>query len=536
MKQEYDFAGAKRGVFRRASGPIKLPASRAKEAWQGPQDALGRFVRAEARETLEAYRARPHLVAEHANQEYDAAQRGHAHRLLYELIQNGADALGHAGSGQTILVRLTERFLYCADDGKPMDEDGVRGLMLAHTSGKMGTAEIGGFRMGFKSVLGVSDTPEFYSRAVSVRFNKARAAERIGKHIPAKRYPTLRLPAPIDAETEAADDDDLGELMSWATNIVRLPLDEGAFNDLATQVQEFPPEFLLFVPHVRYLTLERVGEPPCEFTLHHDGETLRLDTGAGSSRWQCYKTTHTLSDDARADSRTLDDIGDVQLAWAAPLDRPCGPGHFWALLPMQMTSPLAGILKAPWKTNEDTQNLLAGTYNDELIDAAARMVADALPSLATPKDPAKHLDDLLRREAAGDRTHNRRLREGLHAALAGVGERTTLSIRSEQIAGRGAVRDLVVELLMQRDVNGIGLRYAEIARRVRERIPSARTSAASVACYKQYAKHGTHGITPEQAAAILAVDVRAPAEAASGVADMQHGKQERNRYAGDHEG
>ncbi len=430
MKQEYDFAGAKRGVFRRASGPIKLPASRAKEAWQGPQDALGRFVRAEARKTLEAYRARPHLVAEHANREYGAAQGGHAHRLLYELIQDGADALGGASRGQTILVRLTGRFLYCANNGKPMDEDGVRDLMSAHTSSKMGTAAIGGFRMGFKSVLGVSDTPEFYSRAVSVRFDKARAAERIGKRIPAKRYPTLRLPAPIDAEMEAADDDDLRELMSWATNIVRLPLAEGAFNDLATQVQEFPPEFLLFVPHVRYLTLERVGEPPCEFTLHHDGEALRLDTGAGSSRWQCYKTTHTLSDDARADSRTLDDIGDVQLAWAAPLDRPCGTGHFWALFPMQMTSPLAGILKAPWKTNEDAQNLLAGPYNDELIDAAARMVAAALPSLATPKDRAKHLDDLLRREAAGDRTHSRRLREGPHAALAGVGERTTLRVSS----------------------------------------------------------------------------------------------------------
>ena len=75
-------------------------------------------------------------------------------------------------------------------------------------------------------------------------------------------------------------------------------------------------------------------------------------------------------------------------------------------------------------------------------------------------------------------------------------------------AGRGPVRDLVVSLLMQRDANGIGLRYAEVARRVRERVPGAQTSAASVACYKQYAKRGTHGITPEQAAAILAIDVR----------------------------
>ena len=114
-----------------------------------------------------------------------------------------------------------------------------------------------------------------------MRFDRARAAERIGRHVTAEGYPTLRLPAPIDAETEAAGDDDLRELMRWATNVVRLPLAKRAFKDLGTQVKEFPPEFLLFVPHVRYLTLECDGEASREFTLHRDGEELRLDTGRG---------------------------------------------------------------------------------------------------------------------------------------------------------------------------------------------------------------------------------------------------------------
>ena len=401
--------------FRRASGPLKLPASRAEEAWRGPQDPLGRFVLAEARKTLEAYRAQPHLVTEHANQEYDTAHGGYAHRQLYELIQNGADALTHPSTGQTILVRLTERFLYCADDGKPIDEEGVKGLMFAHMSSKRGTTEIGRFGMGFKSVLGVSDAPEFYSRSGSVRFNRARAAARIRPHVSAERYPTLRLPEPMDAETEAADDGDLRELMSWATNIVRLPLAEGAFKDLATQLQEFPAEFLLFVPHVRYLTLECEGEPPHEFTLHHHGDELSLDTGTGSLRWRCYKTTHALSEDARADRRTLDDTGDVQLAWAAPLDRLAAPGRFWAFFPTKTASPLAGILNAPWKTDQHRQRLLPGPYNDELMDVAVSIVAEALPLVATRKGPTEPLDALLLHEEAGDDEHSRRLREGLVA-------------------------------------------------------------------------------------------------------------------------
>lgn len=59
------------------------------------------------------------------------------------------------------------------------------------------------------------------------------------------------------------------------------------------------------------------------------------------------------------------------------------------------------------------------SYNDELIDAAANMVADALPSLATSKEPAKRLDALPRRDEAGDGEHGKRLRKRLVAALGG---------------------------------------------------------------------------------------------------------------------
>lgn len=424
MKQEYDFSGAKRGVFRGVSGPVKLPAQR-KVAWRGPQDAVGRFVLVEACKTLEAYLAQPRLVTEHANQEHAAPQGGYAHRQLYGLVQNGADALRHQGTGQSILIRLTHRFLYCADDGGPMDEKGVKRLMLAHLPSKRGTTGVGRFGKGCKSLLGVTDAPEFYSRSGSVRFHSVRAAGQIRQHVPGERYPALRLPEPIDAEAEAAGDADLRELMSWATNIVRLPLANGAFEDLAAQVREFPPEFLLFVPHVRYLTLDLKGDEPREFMLRRDGADLRLETGSDSSRWRCYRTTHALSDDARADSRTLDHGSEVQLAWAAPLDRLSQPGRFWAFFPTQTASPLPGILNAPWKTDEDRQNLLAGLYNDELIDAAAIMVAAALRSLLAPSDPARHLDALPDREEASEGHHSKRLRGQLLAALGGVKSRPT---------------------------------------------------------------------------------------------------------------
>ena len=418
MKQEYDFSHAERGKFR-ADGPLSLPADRSDAPWAGPNGPLGRFVAEETARTLNAYREQRHLVTEHANQEHDTAHGGYAHRQLYELVQNSADALSHPGTGQSILIRLTKQFLYCADDGKPIDEDGVKGLMFAHMSSKRGTSEIGRFGMGFKSVLGVTDNPEFFSRSGSIRFDRNQAADRIGRIVQEERYPALRLPESISPDTESSKDDDLRELMSWATNIIRLPLKYNAFRGLAKQIDEFPPEFLLFVPHVRYLTLERSTGTSREFTLRHEGEELELDTGQSSSRWRRCQTTHTLSEMARQDSRTLDDAEEVRIDWAAPLGALSEPGRFWGFFPTQTASLLAGILNAPWKTNEDRQNLLAGPYNDELIDAAARMVADKLPSLMTPDDPAKHLDALPRREEAGDGTHSIRLRRSLLLALEG---------------------------------------------------------------------------------------------------------------------
>ena len=79
-----------------------------------------------------------------------------------------------------------------------------------------------------------------------------------------------------------------------------------------------------------------------------------------------------------------------------------------------MTSSLvAGILNAPWKTNEDRQNLLSGPYNEELIEAVATLIADSLPALATKDDPARHLDTLPRRQQADDSEQVNLLRERL---------------------------------------------------------------------------------------------------------------------------
>ena len=418
MKQEYDFSKGIRGKFFRDGAKLRFATSDETPTWTGSSGRIGLFIEQEAQRSLNAYREQPKLVTEHARSEQDTAQGGYSHRQLFELVQNSADALLESPRGRSILIRLTDEFLYCADDGTPIDENGVEGLMFDRMSSKRNTAAIGRFGRGFKSVLRVTDAPEFYSRSGSLRFDKKRSATLIAEAAAADLYPVLRLPEPIDPDEARKTDEDLRELMSWATNIVRLPLRIGAQTEIARQMQNFPPEFMLFVDHVQYLTLEN-GDDSRSFMLSRNDGELHLDTGVGTSRWLRLSITHCLSPEARADWHLHGDNERAQIQWAVPLDRLTDPGRFWAFFPTDTASLVAGILNAPWKTNEDRQSLLQGPHNDELIEAAAGMIAEMLPQLSTADDPARHLDALPRRHERSDSAQVDLLRECLFSELDG---------------------------------------------------------------------------------------------------------------------
>ena len=405
-------------VTRPAGLPPLSAMAPSRTEWAEATGDIGTFIVKESEKTLEAYRSQPTLIHEHANLEEDTARGGYARRQLFELIQNGADALAGKGGG-SIWIGLTSTHLYCADEGQPIDSGGVRALMFSHLSPKRGTAEIGRFGLGFKSVLGVTDNAEFFSRSGSFRFDRAHASTLIQPIAPdAERYPVLRLPEAIDPWPVMGSDPVLCSLMGWATNIVRLSLKPGTHEYIVHQIRDFPPEFLLFVEHVRQLVLQIDGQEDARtIELRREGSQYTLDNGGNTTRWILIKDIHSLSADAKSDRRDLDDTSEVPISWAAPIARLNDPGYFWAFFPTMTTSLLAGILNAPWKTNEDRQNLLPGVYNDELIDAAAAIVARALPTLSTHEDPAKHLDALPRREESGDSEHSRRLRGKLHSNL-----------------------------------------------------------------------------------------------------------------------
>lgn len=395
------------------------------DGWAKPDDGLGPLVQDLTDRRLKAYAVSPGDVIEHANIELNNAQGGYGRRQVFELIQNGADALLDAGAIGRIELLLTETAFYCANEGAPLDPDGTEALLSSHRSPKRGL-HIGRFGLGFKSVLGITDHPLILSRTGSFGFDAVHAMEAIRRATGSDfdRYPVLRVPMTLDPDEQRERDPLLAELMSWATTVVKLPLRGGDLEWLRKDLAGFPAEFLLFSPHVSALQLRDLTAGEIDRRVSAVGRTdgvIELDAdGHGEIElWKAFRSDHSPSPEAREDAGEWADRDEVPVTWAVPLRRRKERGNFWAFFPTALEMTLAGIVNAPWHMNNDRRNILEGRFNEELVDAAASVVADHIGELFDVDDPCRHLELLpaTRRDTQAEQW-DRVLAERIYESLA----------------------------------------------------------------------------------------------------------------------
>ncbi|MBD0693632.1 DEAD/DEAH box helicase [Streptomyces sp. CBMA123] len=393
------------------------------------QSPVIRTVVEQSLRVLETYGIDAGLIPEHANGERRITQGGYGDRQLFELVQNAADELRNEPGGR-IQVVLTGTHLYCANQGDPVTPEGAETILRMSMSRKRG-GQIGRFGVGVKSVLVVTDAPEFFSREGSFGFDRTWSYELI-RNVPGVRErlgevfeaPVLRMARELDMATERLHDQVLDELLEWATTVVRLPLLPGAADRLGKDMhghqgvaghdtrEEFPAGFHLFSPHVGQVVLEdRRPRPVARRALRserdgslHTIQEERVGKPPTASRWRVFTRTHEPTDAARGDAGELHDRVSIDVAWAVPAYRTDertgllgsaearGRGRFWSFFPTKYEMTLSGILNGAWKTNEDRQNLLdSSPFNVEMIQVAARLVVESLPELAPAEDPGAYL-------------------------------------------------------------------------------------------------------------------------------------------------
>ena len=363
-------------------------------AWADTTSALGRFVAAETDSALNAYRARPDLVREHSNIEAAISQGGYGRKQLNELIQNAADAIKEPGG--RIRVVLTKEALYCANEGQPLTDAGVKTLMLSHSSAKRDD-EIGKFGLGFKSVIQITDAPSIFSRTCSISWDQERNKGLLQGILPGlDTYPTLRIAAPVNPDSAAESDPVLAELMDWASTVVKLPLSRDV-TWLSDEMAAFPKEFLLFSDNVATLELDdRVGNLAAAWTATRADNRVTLSDGKNSTKWLVFTYQHVVSQMAAAEAGSMAAREQVKVTWAVPVAGSKQKlGRFWNYFPTQHETSLRGIVNAAFKMNEDRYSMLETLYNEEILTKALPlMVAGALELLSPKADPGLFLEVL----------------------------------------------------------------------------------------------------------------------------------------------
>ncbi|MFF4650557.1 DEAD/DEAH box helicase [Streptomyces sp. NPDC001380] len=368
-----------------------------------PDEGLANEVDGLFERAIEAYRANPNLVVEHANHEESIRVGGYSNRTLLELVQNAADAMsgadggGEGGGRVEIVLDLGRQVLYCANAGRPFSRNGLTAIAHAHLSGKRGD-EIGRFGLGFKSVLAITGTPQVFSRSVSFGFNSPEAnAAMASVGSTAKRFPVLRTATLLDARAEFEQDPVLAELAEWAVTVVRLP-SASRLDSLQDEIRGFRSEFLLFVGAVREIRLRVIGGEE-DFVTSHVSRDLgdgrfRIENPEGDhEEWYVENRMHESSREARAEVGEAVSRDRVKVTVAVPTRfAQLKTGEFWSYFPLQDRTSASALFNAPWSVDESRTTLLDKIYNREILATLSRMFVDILPRVSSTDDPAAHLD------------------------------------------------------------------------------------------------------------------------------------------------
>ena len=404
--------------------------SQVHEDWARVDSPLASVVREQTQKCLAVYREDSNRIDEDVNTEVAASEVGYRGRQLFELIQNGADAMAGSQGGRVAVV-LTDEVLYVANEGRPFDAAGVEAVMAARIGRKRSELEIGRFGLGFKSVVALSEGPQIISRTGSFQFSRSWSDGQIKEiALHKSRYPLLRLAQPFDPHALFNEDDVLRSLTPWAATIVRLPLKEaapGSADDparalLRRALAGFPAEFLLFVPHVRRLSLHDTAEGSDRTVLVEVGESgdIVLSDGEERAEWRVVKDTFEPSFLAKEDAGEAARRDQVTLHWAVPRSGSNRDGAFWAFFPTGWKTTLSGIVNAPWKLSDDRRTIIEGEFNSEILTKRLpALVAGSLELLEERADPGAVLDVLPARGRESRNPADRELNEPVFETLRG---------------------------------------------------------------------------------------------------------------------
>lgn len=362
-----------------------------------------RFLKAEERGTCGAYVSKPRLLERDRKAERSIRQ-DYLDRELLELVQNAADAAAELGGDGRVHIVISKEGLLVANTGEAFRDTGVEALLTAHLSDKPDRkiALIGAKGLGFRSILNWTFEPIILSGALRLAFSQEHAthcvrelAEKyanvrqlVGDH-PERFAPILPFPiveADIDRWLKPTGKALLAEAerlrASGYETVVAAPFrNEQSFHHAITQVNEFQPHFLLFVPSLVQIDIDIAGSPNRRWIAHADGDTTVLEICEGANRrterWICrFDNGNAPLGDGDEGPRRF------EVAVAIRADQTNSVGRLHSFFPTNVIVPLTALFHGTFELASNRKQLQdKSSLNDFVLSKLANLYASTLAEL-----------------------------------------------------------------------------------------------------------------------------------------------------------
>jgi len=349
---------------------------------------------------------------------------GEETRYILELLQNADDAqFPSEGSSDPSLEGkltfvITANCLYCANTGYPITVDGLKALCDSFLSTKTRSKPTIGFKgIGYKSVLGITESPSIFWHNGCVGFSKEDAWKIFVKVVPnvtKEQIPILRYPIDLSLDTELIEDSILKELWKTHTTVFRFPFRKGIkTEEVWARLQEVTPSTLLFTHHLAKVEIKALDLPYSSVsfdiirkhsTSFAEMEHTVITTEGIKSSWLVAREMCTVPDSERPlFPRDAQDVRAVEVAVALEVNestqrvKPYNLGGQFPKLhvffPTDQIVPFRILLHGNFRTNIDRRTVTDDLFNRFIISKAASLIATKVIDIV--KNRIKGASDLI---------------------------------------------------------------------------------------------------------------------------------------------
>ncbi|MBZ0264962.1 DUF3883 domain-containing protein [bacterium] len=334
-------------------------------------------------------------------------------RELLELLQNADDAGVDFGPNKSIISYRPEG-IFVGNTGIPFTSAGVESLLISNLSPKKldRSRHIGNRGLGFRSILGWTENPLILSGNLRLVFSSSLADYMLGhltsensdvqEQVEAWRaggyntpIPTLACPAILDYQGKSPGFEpsaSFNRILTYAEElrddydtVIAIPFAKSRVQTrIVQQVEDISEEILLFLKHVKKLTIDIDGQLKI-WRAHRTESCVSISLSESETlEWKIFQNTGIIPEEILEPGQRNTPAFEIQIA--IPQESITGK-NLVSYFPTKVRFPYPVIAHITMELTSNRQNLIESEANRYLAKQLAENLANVAEASINEEDP-----------------------------------------------------------------------------------------------------------------------------------------------------